>query len=73
MGGRVASAGAGQQGKGFLPHRATTLGLPGLVTVVLLVVACLDRRPLGVLLAGVLAAILVVLVEVPVLQLVGAR
>ena len=45
-------------GTGFLPHRATTLGLPGLVTVVLLVVACLDRRPLGVLLAGVLAALL---------------
>jgi hypothetical protein len=43
---------------GFLPHRATTLGLPGLVTVVLLVVACLGRRPLGVLLAGVLAALL---------------
>ena len=45
-------------GTGFLPHRATTFGLPGLVTVVLLVVACLDRRPLGVLLAGVLAALL---------------
>ncbi|MFL5673846.1 MAG: hypothetical protein ACJ779_02475, partial [Chloroflexota bacterium] len=45
-------------GTGFLPHRATTLGLPGLVTAVLLVVACLDRRPLGVLLAGVLAALL---------------
>ena len=45
-------------GTGFLPHRATTLGLPGLVTVVLLVVACLDRRPLGILLAGVLAALL---------------
>ena len=45
-------------GTGFLPHRATTLGLPGLVTVVLLIVACLDRRPLGVLLAGVLAALL---------------
>ncbi len=43
---------------GFLPHRATTLGLPGLVTVVLLVVACLDRRPAGVLLAGILAALL---------------
>ena len=40
-------------GTGFLPHRATTLGLPGLVTVVLLVVTCLDRRPAGVLLAGV--------------------
>ena len=45
-------------GTGFLPHRATTLGLPGLVTVVLLVVACLGRRPLGILLAGILAALL---------------
>ncbi len=45
-------------GTRFLPHRATTLGLPGLVTVVLLVVACLGRRPLGVLLAGILAALL---------------
>ena len=45
-------------GTGFLPHRATTLGLPGLVTVVLLVIACLGRRPLGVLLAGILAALL---------------
>jgi hypothetical protein len=45
-------------GTGFLPHRATTLGLPGLVTVILLVVASLDRRPLGCLLAGVLAALL---------------
>jgi hypothetical protein len=45
-------------GTGFLPHRATTLGLPGLVAVVLLVVTCLERRPAGVLLAGVLAALL---------------
>jgi hypothetical protein len=45
-------------GTGFLPHRATTLGLPGLVAAVLLVVSCLDRRPAGVLLAGVLAALL---------------
>ena len=45
-------------GTGFLPHRATTLGLPGLVAVVLLVATCLDRRPAGVLLAGVLAALL---------------
>lgn len=45
-------------GTGFLPHRATTFGLPGLVTVVLLVVACLGRRPQGILLAGVLAALL---------------
>ena len=45
-------------GTGFLPHRATTFGLPGLVSVVLLVVACLGRRPAGVLLAGVLAALI---------------
>ncbi len=45
-------------GTGFLPHRATTLGLPGLVTVVLIVVSSVGRRPLGVLLAGVLAALL---------------
>jgi hypothetical protein len=45
-------------GTGFLPHRATTLGLPGLVAAVLLVVQCLDRRPAGVLLAGILAALL---------------
>jgi hypothetical protein len=45
-------------GTGFLPHRATTLGLPGLVAAVLLVVSCLDRRPAGVLLAGILAALL---------------
>ena len=45
-------------GTGFLPHRATTLGLPGLVTVVLLVVASLGRRPLGIVLAGILAALL---------------
>jgi hypothetical protein len=45
-------------GTGFLPHRATTLGLPGLVTVVMLVVACFGRRPLGILLAGILAALL---------------
>ena len=45
-------------GTGFLPHRATTLGLPGLVAAVLLVVTCLDRRPAGVLLGGVLAALL---------------
>ena len=45
-------------GTGFLPHRATTFGLPGLVAVVLLVVASVGRRPLGVLLAGLLAALL---------------
>ena len=48
----------GASGPGFLPHRATTLGLPGLVAVVLLVVTCLGRRPAGVLLAGLLAALL---------------
>jgi hypothetical protein len=45
-------------GTGFLPHRATTFGLPGLVAVVLLIVTCVGRRPAGVLLAGVLAALL---------------
>jgi hypothetical protein len=45
-------------GTGFLPHRATTFGLPGLVAVVLLVVTCWGRRPGGVLLAGILAALL---------------
>jgi len=45
-------------GTGFLPHRATTLGLPGLVTAVLLVATCLDKRPLGILLAGLVAALL---------------
>jgi Uncharacterized membrane protein (DUF2298) len=43
-------------GTGFLPHRATTFGLPGLVAVVLLVVEGLGRRPAAVLLAGILAA-----------------
>lgn len=43
---------------GFLPHRATTLGLPGLVAVILLVVTCVGRRPAGVLLAGIVAAFL---------------
>jgi len=45
-------------GTGFLPHRATTFGLPGLVAVVLLVAAGLGRRPAAVLLAGILAALL---------------
>jgi hypothetical protein len=45
-------------GTGFLPHRATTFGLPGLVAVVLLVVSCLGRRPAGIALAGLLAALL---------------
>ncbi len=43
---------------GFLPHRATTLGLPGLVAAVLLLVNSVGRRPAGVLLAGILAAML---------------
>ena len=45
-------------GTGLLPHRATTLGLPGLVSVVLLVVSSVGRRPAGMLLAGILAAFL---------------
>jgi hypothetical protein len=45
-------------GTGLLPHRASTLGLPAMVGVILLVVTCLGRRPAGVLLAGVLAALL---------------
>lgn len=45
-------------GTGFLAHRATALGLPGLVAVVLLVHASLGRRPAGVLLAGFVAAFL---------------
>jgi len=45
-------------GTGFLPHRATTFALPGVVSVVLLVVSCLGRRPAGVLLAGVVGALL---------------
>ena len=43
---------------GFLPHRATTLGLPGLLAAVLLAVTCVGQRPAGVLLAGILAALL---------------
>jgi hypothetical protein len=45
-------------GTAFLPHRASTLGLPGLVAAVLLVVHCLGRRPAGVLVAGLIAALL---------------
>ncbi len=45
-------------GTAFLPHRASTLGLPGLVAAVLLVVQCLGRRPAGVLVAGLIAALL---------------
>ena len=43
---------------GLLPQRATTLGLPGLVAVVLLVTSCLGRRPAGILAAGFLAGML---------------
>ncbi|MFP5342012.1 MAG: hypothetical protein ACLGIJ_03665 [Candidatus Limnocylindria bacterium] len=45
-------------GTGFLPHRATTFGLPGLVAVILLVVHGLGRRPAAIGLAGLLAALL---------------
>jgi hypothetical protein len=45
-------------GTGLLTHRATALGLPGLVAVVLLAYVSIGRRPAGVLLAGVLAALL---------------
>ena len=45
-------------GTGLLTHRATTLGLPGLVAVVLLVQVSLGKRPAGMLLAGLLAAAL---------------
>ncbi len=45
-------------GTGLLPHRATTLGLPGLVAVVLLVASSLNRRPAGILLAGMVAGLL---------------
>ncbi len=45
-------------GTGFLPHRASTLGLPGLIAAVLLVVHGLGRRPAGVLLAGLIAALM---------------
>jgi hypothetical protein len=45
-------------GTGFLPHRATTFGLPGLIAIVLLVAYGTGRRPAAVLLAGVLAALL---------------
>jgi hypothetical protein len=45
-------------GTGLFPHRATTFGLPGLLAVLLLVRVSLGRRPSGMLLAGVLAALL---------------
>ncbi len=45
-------------GTGFLPHRASTLGLPGLIAAVLLAVHCVGRRPAGVFVAGLIAALL---------------
>jgi hypothetical protein len=45
-------------GTGLLAHRATTLGLPGMVTAVLLAQASLGKRPAGMALAGVVAALL---------------
>jgi hypothetical protein len=45
-------------GTGFLAHRATALGLPALVGVILLVHVSWGRRPAGVALAGLLAALL---------------
>ncbi len=45
-------------GTGLFPHRATTFGLPGLLSVLLLVRVSLGRRPAGMLLAGLLAALL---------------
>jgi hypothetical protein len=43
-------------GTGILTHRATALGLPGLIAVVLLVQVSLGKRPAGMLAAGLLAA-----------------
>jgi len=45
-------------GTGFFPHRASTIGLPALVTAILLLHATLRRQPAGVLLAGLVAALL---------------
>ena len=45
-------------GTGLLTHRATTFGLPGLLSVLLLVRVSLGRRPAGMALAGILAALL---------------
>jgi hypothetical protein len=45
-------------GTGLFPHRATTFGLPGLLAVLLLVRVSLGRRPAGMALAGLLAALL---------------
>jgi hypothetical protein len=45
-------------GTGLFPHRATTFGLPGLLSVLLLVRVSLGRSRPGIALAGVLAALL---------------
>jgi hypothetical protein len=45
-------------GTGLLAHRATTFGLPGLLASVLLFAHSLGRWPAGVLVAGILAALL---------------
>jgi hypothetical protein len=45
-------------GTGMFPHRATAFGLPGVLAVLLLVRHSLGRRPAGMALAGVLAALL---------------
>jgi hypothetical protein len=45
-------------GTGLFPHRATVFGLPGLLGVLLLVRVSLGRRPQGMALAGLLAALL---------------
>jgi hypothetical protein len=45
-------------GTGFLPHRATAFGLPILVAAVLLAHVSMGRNRAGMLLAGVLAALL---------------
>ena len=45
-------------GTGFLPHRATAFGLPILVAVVLLAHVSMGRNRAGMLLAGLLAALL---------------
>ena len=49
---------ASVMGTGLFSHRATTFGLPGIVSVLLLVRVSLGRRPAGMALAGTLAALL---------------
>jgi hypothetical protein len=45
-------------GTGLFPHRATTFGLPGLLSVLLLVRVSLGRSRTGMGLAGLIAALL---------------